>query len=48
VLGWVLLNQVPSAWFWLGAAMIIGASVFIFVVETQGKSAGPAAATSAA
>ena len=33
LLGWVLLGQVPSAWFWLGAALIIGASVFLFYVE---------------
>lgn len=37
LLGWVLLNQVPSPWFWLGAAMIIGASVFIFYAEAGGK-----------
>src|SRR3569623_1009733 len=43
VLGWVLLNQVPSAWFWLGAAMIIGASIFIFVVETQRPKSLPPA-----
>jgi drug/metabolite transporter (DMT)-like permease len=33
VLGWVLLNQVPSAWFWLGAALILAASIFIYYVE---------------
>ncbi len=33
VLGWVLLGQVPSAWFWLGAAMIIAASLFILYAE---------------
>lgn len=33
LLGWILLNQVPSPWFWLGAALIIGASLFIFYVE---------------
>jgi S-adenosylmethionine uptake transporter len=43
VLGWILLNQVPSAWFWLGAAMIIGASIFIFVVETQRTKSLPPA-----
>jgi len=43
LLGWVLLNQVPSPWFWLGAALILGASIFIFYVETQGKGASPAA-----
>jgi S-adenosylmethionine uptake transporter len=34
-LGWILLAQEPSPWFWLGAAMILGASIFIYVVETQ-------------
>ena len=35
LLGWVLLSQVPTPWFWLGAAMIIGASAFIFHQEAQ-------------
>ena len=38
VLGWVLLGQVPSPWFWLGATLIIGASLFIFYAETAGKA----------
>jgi S-adenosylmethionine uptake transporter len=42
-LGWILLNQVPSPWFWLGAAMILAASIFIFVVETQQKPSTPPA-----
>jgi drug/metabolite transporter (DMT)-like permease len=46
-LGWVLLGQVPSPWFWLGAAMILGASVFIFYVETQRRPAPTAAASTA-
>lgn len=33
VLGWIVLGQVPSVWFWPGAALIIAASVFIFYVE---------------
>jgi S-adenosylmethionine uptake transporter len=33
LLGWVILGQVPSPWFWLGAALIVGASVLIFAVE---------------
>ena len=44
LLGWVLLNQVPSPWFWLGAAMIIGASVFIFYAEAGNKGQRLAAA----
>ena len=43
-LGWLLLGQVPSPWFWLGAAMILCASIFIYVVETQGRRAALAAA----
>jgi S-adenosylmethionine uptake transporter len=37
LLGWVLLDQVPSAWFWLGAALILGASAFIFYAESSGR-----------
>jgi len=37
LLGWVLLGQVPSAWFWLGAALILGASAFIFYAESSGR-----------
>ena len=35
LLGWIVLSQVPSAWFWPGAALILGASIFIFWVESQ-------------
>ncbi len=35
ILGWVVLGQVPSQWFWLGAALILGASLFILYSETQ-------------
>jgi len=38
VLGWLLLGQVPSPWFWLGAALILGASLFILYVETGGRA----------
>ena len=44
VLGWLLLGQVPSNWFWLGAAMIIAASQFIFYVEAGGRKPTLAAA----
>jgi drug/metabolite transporter (DMT)-like permease len=37
LLGWLLLGQVPSVWFWVGAAMIIAASVFILYVEGGGQ-----------
>jgi S-adenosylmethionine uptake transporter len=40
VLGWLSLGQVPSPWFWLGAAQILGASLFIFYVEA-GRRRGP-------
>ena len=35
LLGWVLLGQVPSLWFWPGAVLILGASAFILRRETQ-------------
>jgi len=38
LLGWVLLGQVPSPWFWLGAAMILGASLFILYSETGSRA----------
>ena len=44
VLGWVLLGQVPSPWFWLGAAMILGASLYILYAETSGRRSRLAAA----
>ncbi len=33
IIGWVFLAQTPSAWFWPGAALIVGASLFIYLVE---------------
>jgi drug/metabolite transporter (DMT)-like permease len=33
LLGWVVLSQVPDLWFWPGAAMIAGASIFIMTRE---------------
>jgi len=44
LLGWVLLSQVPSAWFWPGAALIVGASAFIYWAESRGRSGTLAAA----
>lgn len=35
LLGWIALGQVPSAWFWPGAALIVGASLFIFYAESN-------------
>lgn len=37
LLGWVLLGQVPSVWFWPGAALIVAASAFIYWVESRGN-----------
>lgn len=31
--GWVLLSQIPTLWFWLGAALILGASLFLLRQE---------------
>ncbi|WP_307363610.1 DMT family transporter [Brevundimonas sp. SORGH_AS_0993] len=43
LVGWMLLGQTPSVWFWPGAALIVGASIFIFWVENRGLT-GPTAA----
>jgi drug/metabolite transporter (DMT)-like permease len=41
LLGWVVLSQVPDLWFWPGAAMIAGASIFIMTRENgRAASAG--------
>ncbi len=34
LLGWIALSQVPSVWFWPGAALILAASVFIMRQES--------------
>ena len=44
LLGWVLLAQVPSAWFWPGAALIVGASAFIYWVESRDRTGALATA----
>ena len=33
ILAWVLLSQVPTFWFWPGATLIVGASLFIAILE---------------
>jgi drug/metabolite transporter (DMT)-like permease len=33
IIGWAVLGQVPSIWFWPGAALIILASLFLYLVE---------------
>jgi drug/metabolite transporter (DMT)-like permease len=35
LVGWIALGQVPSVWFWPGAALIVGASIFIYWVENR-------------
>ena len=37
LLGWIALGQVPSAWFWPGAALIVGASQFILYAESNAR-----------
>jgi len=44
LVGWIVLNQVPSIWFWPGATLIIAASAFIFWVESRGRAPTLAAA----
>ncbi len=44
LIGWLALNQVPSEWFWLGAALIIGASTYIYWVESRDRPGSLAAA----
>jgi S-adenosylmethionine uptake transporter len=44
LVGWIALGQVPSVWFWPGAALIVAASTFIFWVESRGKAPTLAAA----
>ena len=35
LLGWVVLSQVPDIWFWPGALLILGASIYILNQESQ-------------
>jgi drug/metabolite transporter (DMT)-like permease len=35
LLGWIVLNQVPDMWFWPGAALILGASIYIALIENR-------------
>jgi S-adenosylmethionine uptake transporter len=39
LVGWVVLNQVPSVAFWLGAALILSASVIIYRAERESRVA---------
>lgn len=38
LIGWVMLGQVPSVWFWPGAALIVAASAFIYWVESRSRN----------
>jgi drug/metabolite transporter (DMT)-like permease len=44
IVGWVILGQVPSAWFWPGAALIVAASAFIYWAESDHRPTTLAAA----
>lgn len=44
IVGWVVLGQVPSIWFWPGAALIILASLFLYLVEGRDRPSNFAAA----
>lgn len=44
LVGWLLLGQTPSPWFWPGAALIVGASIFIFWIEGRAPQDGAATA----
>jgi S-adenosylmethionine uptake transporter len=37
IVGWIVLGQVPSVWFWPGAALIILASLFLYLVEGRDR-----------
>lgn len=42
IVGWIVLGQVPSIWFWPGAALIVAASTFIYWVEGRRQTNRPA------
>lgn len=44
LVGWIALSQVPSVWFWPGAALIIAASAFLYWAESNRNNARLAAA----
>lgn len=44
IVGWIVLGQVPSIWFWPGAALIIFASLFLYLVEGRERPSKLAAA----
>jgi drug/metabolite transporter (DMT)-like permease len=44
VIGFIFLSQVPTVWFWVGTALIVGASLLIFFAEARGRQGNLAAA----
>lgn len=44
IVGWLVLGQVPSVWFWPGAALIVLASLFLYLVEGRERPSKLAAA----
>lgn len=48
LIGWVVLAQVPDPWFWPGAVLILGASIFILNRETRTRRARANEQTAAA
>ena len=43
LVGWIFLAQVPSVWFWPGAALILAASALIYFREARPRPALAAA-----
>jgi S-adenosylmethionine uptake transporter len=44
VIGFIFLSQVPTLWFWVGTALIVGASLLIFWAEAGSRRQGSLAA----
>ena len=40
VIGFIFLSQVPTVWFWVGTALIVGASLLIFLAEAGNRRQG--------
>ena len=43
VIGFIFLSQTPTGWFWVGTALIIGASLLIYLAEAPRRPALAAA-----
>ena len=44
IIGWIVWSEVPSAWTWLGAAIVAGAGGFIALRESRAAARGRAQA----